>query len=214
MKHPDWPAFVAAIVAQPDDDTLRLVAADFLEENGDADRAAFIRTQVALAQLEASGLGQSPEARALRKKEWEFIGPGSLALRLWGPEDCPELVRGTLTQAGMLSFRVERVERERLTWQRGFVERVTCPAIEWLRHGAAVRKRNPVRVVILSDCAQMDRDSWSAGLDALRGLRCVDLFYSSPAPQENAVARGIELAEWLRQRLPGTPVNMEFRSLH
>jgi hypothetical protein len=33
--------------------------------------------------LEASGLGQSPEARALRKKEWEFIGSGSLATRLW-----------------------------------------------------------------------------------------------------------------------------------
>ena len=37
MDHPDWPAFIAAIVANPDDDTARLVAADFLEENGDAD---------------------------------------------------------------------------------------------------------------------------------------------------------------------------------
>ena len=38
MEHPDWPAFLNAIVAEPDEDTPRLVAADFLEENGEPDR--------------------------------------------------------------------------------------------------------------------------------------------------------------------------------
>ncbi len=66
MTHPDWPAFLAAIVADPDDDTVRLVAADFLDENGHADRAAFIRVQVALARLEAPGSGESPEAGVSR----------------------------------------------------------------------------------------------------------------------------------------------------
>ena len=81
MKHPDWPAFLAAIIAEPDEDTLRLVAADFLEENGDSNRAAFIRAQVGLARLEASGLSKSLEADELRKKERAFLGPRVLPAR-------------------------------------------------------------------------------------------------------------------------------------
>src|SRR5262245_65015434 len=95
MEHPDWPAFVAAIVADPDDDTARLVAADFLEENGDPDRAAFIRIQVQLARLEATGQGKSLEADDLRKKERAYLGPLSVYRSLWAAEACPELVRMT-----------------------------------------------------------------------------------------------------------------------
>ena len=43
-------AFLQAIVEAPDDDVPRLIYADFLEEQGDADRADFIRTQVQLAR--------------------------------------------------------------------------------------------------------------------------------------------------------------------
>jgi uncharacterized protein (TIGR02996 family) len=205
MNHPDWPAFLAAIVANPDDDTLRLVAADFLEENGDPNRAAFIRLQIALAQLEASGLGQTPEAGALRKKEQWYFGPLS-GSRLWAAEDCPEFVHGTRTQTGPLDLRAQGADR--LTWRRGFVEWVTCQTAEWLRHGASIRKRNPVRRVILSECASVARDTWSAGLDALRGLSQVDLKYAGYATG-TPVEQGAELCGWLRERLPGTRVNME-----
>src|SRR6266545_1639809 len=46
----DRDALLAAICAQPDEDTPRLVFADYLEENGESPRAAFIRTQVELAR--------------------------------------------------------------------------------------------------------------------------------------------------------------------
>lgn len=207
MNHPDWPAFLAAIVASPDDDTLRLVAADFLEENGDLSRAAFIRTQIALARLEASGLGHTSEAGALRKQELTFFAPRSSSPRLWAVEDCPELVHDnrTRTQSGFLALRAEGVER--LKWRRGFVEWVTCQTVEWLRHGVASRKRNPVRRVILSDRADLAGDTWTAGLDALRGLSQVDLkYYVAVSPQP-----GLDLCEWLRERLPGTLVNAGIR---
>jgi uncharacterized protein (TIGR02996 family) len=207
MNHPDWPAFLAAVVANPDDDTTRLVAADFLEENGDAERAEFIRIQVTLARLEESGLSLSPEAREFRRKEWPFIGPQAEASRLWGPQDCPELIRGTPTQAGMPSSRGE--DTERLKWRRGFVEWVACPVVQWLRVGVAVRARNPVRRVILSGSERVDRDTWSVGLVALRGLPQVDLAYAGADPgQRLPFARGSELTEWLRERLPGTRINM------
>ncbi|HUR53165.1 MAG TPA: TIGR02996 domain-containing protein, partial [Gemmataceae bacterium] len=44
-------ALYAAICAHPDEDTPRLAFADLLEEEGDSPRAAFIRTQVALARV-------------------------------------------------------------------------------------------------------------------------------------------------------------------
>jgi uncharacterized protein (TIGR02996 family) len=45
----DEQAFLTAIAAAPDDEALRLVYADWLEENGRAERGELIRVQVALA---------------------------------------------------------------------------------------------------------------------------------------------------------------------
>ncbi len=47
----DRDALYRAILDTPDDDTLRLVYADALEESGDPRRAAFVRTQIELSRL-------------------------------------------------------------------------------------------------------------------------------------------------------------------
>ena len=44
--------FLRAIIEHPEDDTPRLIYADWLEENGDPDRAEFIRVQCELARLD------------------------------------------------------------------------------------------------------------------------------------------------------------------
>ncbi len=212
MKHPDWHAFLASIVAEPDDDTLRLVAADFLEENGEPERAGFIRVQVALAQLDLLAHSHSPEGEEfrrngqleldeLRKKERAFLGPFSVYPHLWAAEDCPELVRvipPVKMTSPLASLHVEGAER--LRWHRGFVERIDCPAAEWLRHGVAVRKRNPVREVLLHTCFLPTRGDWYAGLDALRGLRRVWLDLYSTQHRDG------DFAGWLRAWLPETVV--------
>jgi uncharacterized protein (TIGR02996 family) len=46
----DEPALLAAIAARPDDDTPRLVYADWLDDHGAAERAEFIRVQCVLAR--------------------------------------------------------------------------------------------------------------------------------------------------------------------
>src|SRR6266545_3152743 len=48
--HPEYDALYAAVCAAPEDDTARLVLADWLDEHDDPHRAAFIRAQVGLAQ--------------------------------------------------------------------------------------------------------------------------------------------------------------------
>ena len=47
-------ALLAAVIATPDDDLVRLVYADFVAENGDQDRGELIRVQCALARLPES----------------------------------------------------------------------------------------------------------------------------------------------------------------
>jgi uncharacterized protein (TIGR02996 family) len=49
----DHDALLHTILANPDDDVARLVYADFLEDGGDTDRAAFIRQQIDLAKVPA-----------------------------------------------------------------------------------------------------------------------------------------------------------------
>jgi uncharacterized protein (TIGR02996 family) len=48
----DHDALINAILAEPDDDTARLVYADFIEELGEVERATFIRTQIELARCQ------------------------------------------------------------------------------------------------------------------------------------------------------------------
>jgi len=69
-------AFLRAILADPDDDAPRLIYADWLDENGDADRAEFIRLQVQLARLSHSDPDWGPlsarshELKQARYMEW------------------------------------------------------------------------------------------------------------------------------------------------
>lgn len=70
---PTSPEFLRAIAAQPDDDTTRLVYADWLDEHGDPDRARFIRIQIELARdiepLAATPLKEDRRAELLAEAD-------------------------------------------------------------------------------------------------------------------------------------------------
>jgi uncharacterized protein (TIGR02996 family) len=154
------------ILASPDDDTARLVYADLLQEEGDEDRAEFIRIQVELARevpipedpkkpIKPSGgvFGASFE-------EWQRY---KRANREWKRKIEPfkrrcELIR---RQQYLFALHVASVPIEKgwcptlpvwallpmSNWSRGFIERVTCKAGEWLEHGRALTREHPIRHV-------------------------------------------------------------------
>ena len=62
-------AFRRAIVAEPHDDVPRMVYADWLQENGQDERAEFIRLQCRLAEM----LEDSPDYAAMRKREEKLL---------------------------------------------------------------------------------------------------------------------------------------------
>src|SRR5438552_3752265 len=61
-------AFLQAILETPDDDAPRLVYADWLDDEGDAERAEFIRLGCRLARLDEP----DPEREDLRRR-WDLL---------------------------------------------------------------------------------------------------------------------------------------------
>jgi uncharacterized protein (TIGR02996 family) len=119
-------AFLQAIVENPDDDTPRLVYADWLDEHGDADHAEFIRLQVRLAG------GDPREADRLRRRERDL---------LWKHEkEWAAPLHGIVRRARFV---------------RGFPERVTLTAESFLAHADTLFRRAPVRHLILTEVGKL-----------------------------------------------------------
>jgi uncharacterized protein (TIGR02996 family) len=127
-------ALLLAIIDAPEDDTPRLVYADWLEEHGEPDRAEFIRVQCKLARLPPSETeGEALESLApdvinalefLQKRERE----------LWQEHD--RLWAWPVSQwVNAWKFR------------RGFVESVTVRPERFLEHEGALFQAAPIRSV-------------------------------------------------------------------
>ncbi|MFO0847425.1 MAG: TIGR02996 domain-containing protein [Gemmataceae bacterium] len=91
-------AFLRAVIADPDDDTPRLVYADWLDEHGDPARAEFIRVQIDLARMD----DDDPRRSALEDREHDLL---------------------VTNESGWLSDAVDGLQE--WDWVRGFVEQIT-----------------------------------------------------------------------------------------
>src|SRR5262245_7719260 len=119
----DAQALLNAVIESPDDDAVRLVFSDWLEEHGDSDRAEFIRTQVELAR----GVKGAARREKLLRREREL------------------LLAHELEWVGPLRSAVRRA-----TFVRGFVERVTLSVFR-LKNAAPLFSAVPIRHLILLD---------------------------------------------------------------
>lgn len=127
-------AFLAAIVARPDDDLLRLVYADWLEEHGHSDRSTFLRKQVQAASgspvrvITQAILEENVRLRAAAPAAWATWA-FTLAAADFGPRLAPyfgihdRYERGLLTvvQGGVAQLLVDLPELFRLAPLRDVV---------------------------------------------------------------------------------------------
>jgi uncharacterized protein (TIGR02996 family) len=88
---PQNAVLLQAILDQPDDDALRLVYADWLEEHGEQDRAELIRVQIALAAGGEDGGGEE----ALRAREARLLRDHGSAGRVALARPCSLTSTGT-----------------------------------------------------------------------------------------------------------------------
>jgi uncharacterized protein (TIGR02996 family) len=130
-------AFLRTICETPGDDTPRLVYADWLEEDGWAEQAEFIRLQIRLGPVDVTGRLSRDQRRQARRVEAllrdhaaDFLQPLTLlAVR-----------RALLTPP-----------EDRLVWTfaRGFVDTITVHGSTLERHAAAIFSHQPVTRVRL-----------------------------------------------------------------
>jgi len=95
-------AFLRSVLADPADDTPRLVYADWLDDNGRPERAEFIRVQIERARLDEDDPRHDPleerERGLLRAHENEWLGDAGRLL------SAPEFRRG-FVERGQLGAR-------------------------------------------------------------------------------------------------------------
>lgn len=141
MSDSELAPFLAAIRAAPEDDSPRLVFADWLDERGESARAELIRTQCELATL---GI-QHPRLYELGGGEARIAESGEAWLFAPWPKTDDYSWSGLGGDGIVVAF--GGVE---LTWDRGFVDEVRCTADDWLRRGDTVLARHPVTAVTLT----------------------------------------------------------------
>jgi len=148
----DAEALLRAVLVAPDDDAPRLVYADWLEENGDPARAAFIRAQVELARLPPN----HPKRPQLVQTERSLWTKHRAEWTAWLP-----------AWAEVASF------------HRGFVERIRCDAAHFLAGADEVRLRTPLVGLRLDGAAEYAVPVFLQRV--LEGIRSLTLSVNVPA---------------------------------
>jgi uncharacterized protein (TIGR02996 family) len=138
----DGDALLAAILAEPEDDTRRLVYADWLDEQGEHGRAEFIRVQIEMERLRDDRDAMELDPRSVSAHE----AGGS------GSAECPhcqvlgrlmpllDRERKLLDVAAVEDWAAIPAAWGVKDWyfRRGFVESVTCTAADFLAHTDAI----------------------------------------------------------------------------
>jgi uncharacterized protein (TIGR02996 family) len=150
----DAKAFLQAILENPDDDSPRLIFADWLEERGDKERAEFIRVGCAKAQL----AHDDPQRLMLHRREHELES-----------QHRADWLRG-LSKAAISC---------RPLFRRGFPESVFCTVREFLAGAPSLFATSPIDTANLRQFGS--RVVWDklARSSYLSHLRELDLSFSA-----------------------------------
>ncbi len=117
-------SILRAILDEPDDDTHRLVYADWLEERGEMGRSSYIR--------------------------WWLASPDDVTCLDY--PDCGDMTHTFAT--GHQFRATIPAGCEGCVWGRGFICSVRLPLQQWLDHGPALVRAHPLRKVVISDTRQ------------------------------------------------------------
>lgn len=132
---PDNP-FLQALLAEPEDDTLRLAMADWLDENEQPERAEFIRVQIELAR----GVPDRPRRCQLELRQRDLL----IAHDKEWVAPLAKVLQCKPGQWGGWVFR------------RGFVEYFNLPTRVINKRGGELAKLTPVRGLFLRPCNAAD----------------------------------------------------------
>lgn len=173
-----------AIAAHPADDALRLIYADWLDGQGQEERAEFIRVQCELTKMAArhhyectSTVKRAMESAELRRRERELLCRN---FDKWNP--LPPDPHGRVWD--MQNFDDDDPEPEarfRALFRRGFIASITLPCAAFLEHAAYIIEAVPMlEEVRLTDLRIYPVDGEPNGRVYIRHLPRGSTGYSTP----------------------------------
>lgn len=131
----DREALLSAVIATPKDDLPRLVFADWLEENGEAERAEFIRVQCQISE------GKEGRVITTQKEHSRINGLYARSAQL------RYLPNGNTRTDWTSGIDVTGAGH----WKRGFIHNLTAPLSWLIEHGPVICREHPVESVGVTD---------------------------------------------------------------
>jgi uncharacterized protein (TIGR02996 family) len=173
-------AFLQAILETPEEDGPRLVFADWLEDQGDTDRAEFIRLRIQSYHDSAIGRRNLPRSASLLEANWaRWVAPLSRWVTARGAR-CHEFWLGSRGRA----HSPEVVNQ----FPRGFVNALHLDAGPLLDHAEEIFRLAPVSILKISGaCTFADELARCPQLEWIRWLEFAD-YFSDPLDEPGLVA--------------------------
>jgi uncharacterized protein (TIGR02996 family) len=139
------PGLLRSVLQSPQDDSARLVAADWLEEHGESEHAEFIRLQLELAKL-------GPCVDHCRDRiDWQC-------------DICDVRYREREMFRQNVGFKVAANLKghlpESFEFSRGFVSLVRCTCDRWKNHGVEICLSQPIERLILDPVLNESHEPW------------------------------------------------------
>ena len=158
----DHDALLAAILANREEDTPRLVYADWLEENGKAEWGEFIRTQIEIAKTPHTHAAPQDDRKSrgcrrckLRRMEkllWEKCGTAMSVPFFLVATGRKEMDRWAfLTTLGKSNIGAAQGNSCDFRFSRGFVSHLRCCWSDWRTNHVSILKSNPIETIELED---------------------------------------------------------------
>ncbi len=165
-------ALLEAILSAPEEDTPRLVYADWLQENDEPDRAEFIRVEIELARTPPLTEADERRRKSLLNRRAELLK----VHRLRWLEPFLPFVREP-------------------TFERGFIDSLDVPALTFLQLAERWFALTPLTRVKFTTCSALDAttqiyDSWTPALFTSRSLaklRVIDLEQCQLTPRDMVI---------------------------
>lgn len=138
-------SFMKAIIDDPDNDQIRLVFADWLEEyGGEPERAEFIRLQIELAERNVKPYNFSLETAS----HFSIVSRGSKSIIHRCSNILVEFGKQWWQEGNYL---IKQLPILNASWRRGFVSRIDCNMSQWREHGPVIVRNHPVHVARIDD---------------------------------------------------------------
>lgn len=180
-----------AILESPEDDFPRLILADWLQDNGDEERAEFIRLGIQLATLDKA----SAEAVLLKELLDTLARPIWLLETAAAIDISTEPSRPIGDRSSFMDFGTQTGHWKYpwryiwWTWERGFVGAVKLELEDWLKYGLALIGCQPLTRVCLTGKAPfrapfLDQRYWWHSLSSLAASQIGELWEWLPETRD------------------------------